>query len=95
MRNRKPLVLDEKETSLMEKVKVVEEFLEEPLDILEGDEEVFEQLSKVRNLPLEERRLYIVYTLLDCSALKVAALYQVDRKTVINRLNEIIKSKLC
>lgn len=93
MRKRKALVLDERETSLMEKVKVVEEFLEEPLDPVEGDEEIFEKLSKVRNLPLEERRLYIVYTLLDCSAIKVAALYQVDRKTVLNRICEI-KAKI-
>lgn len=89
MRKRKALVLDERETSLMEKVRIVEDFLNEPLDPVEGDEDVFEKLSKVRNLPLEERRLYIVYTLLDCSAIKVAALYQVDRKTVLNRLNEI------
>lgn len=94
MRKRKPLVLDERETSLMEKVKVVEEFLEEPLDPVQGDEEVFERLSKVRGLPLEERRLYIVYTLMDCSVVKVASLYEVDRKTVQNRLNEI-KTKLC
>lgn len=91
MRKRKALVLDERETSLMEKVKVVEDFLNEPLDMLEGDEEVFEKLIKIRNLPLEERRLFIVYTLLDCSILKVASLYEVDRKTVKGRIDEISK----
>jgi DNA-directed RNA polymerase specialized sigma24 family protein len=93
MRKRKPLVLDEKDRTLMAAVTVVEEFLGEPLDTLTGDEEIFEQLSKVKNLPLEERRLFIVYTLMDCSVPKVARLFGVDSKTVSSRLNEI-KAKI-
>lgn len=85
---RKSLILDPSNEQLCSKVKQVEEFLCEPMDIW-SDEEEYETLQKVNNLCLEEKRLYIVYALLDCSINRVAELFRVDRKTIESRINEI------
>ena len=85
---RKRLILDSSNEVLCYKVKQVEEFLNEPMDIW-SDEEEYETLQKVNNLSLEEKRLFIVYSLLDCSIPKVAKLFKVDVKTIKNRIDEI------
>lgn len=85
---RKRLLLDESNEVLCSKVKQVEEFLNEPTDIW-SDEEEYESLQKVNNLSLEEKRLYIVFALLDCSLPKVAKLFKVDVKTIKTRIDEI------
>lgn len=85
---RKSLILDESNEALCSKVKQVEEFLCEPMDIW-SDEEEYETLQKVNNLNLEEKRLYIVYALLDCSIGRVAELFKVDVKTIRTRIDEI------
>ena len=93
---RKRLLLDESNEVLCSKVKQVEEFLNEPMDIW-SDEEEYESLQKVNNLSLEQKRLYIVYALLDCSLPKVAKLFRVDVKTIKSRIDEIsekIKDKI-
>ena len=90
---RKSLILDPSNEQLCSKVKQVEEFLCEPMDIW-SDEEEYETLQKVNNLCLGEKRLYIVYALLDCSINRVAELFKVDRKTIESRINEI-KNKIC
>ena len=86
---RKRLLLDESNEVLCTKVKQVEEFLNEPMDIW-SDEEEYESLQKVNNLSLEEKRLYIVFALLDCSLPKVAKLFRVDVKTIKTRIDEIL-----
>ena len=91
MSKRKKLLLDEN-TELATKVKEVEEIITEPLTIWTNDDEWIAYRS-VADLPLEERRLFIVYSLLDCSITKVAKLLKVDRKTIDNRIFEI-KEKL-
>ena len=91
MSKRKKLLLDEN-TELSKKVKEVEKIILEPLTIWTDDDEWIAYKS-VSNLPLEERRLFIVYSLLDCSITKVAKLLKVDRKTIDNRIFEI-KQKL-
>lgn len=91
MSKRKKLLLDEN-TELATKVKEVEEIILEPLTIWTDDDE-FSAYQSVADLPLEERRLFIVYSLLDCSVTKVAKLLCVDRKTIDNRIFEI-KQKL-
>lgn len=91
MSKRKKLLLDEN-TELSKKVKEVEEIISEPLNIWTDDDE-FSAYRSVSELPLEERRLFIVYSLLDCSVTKVAKLLCVDRKTIDNRIFEI-KQKL-
>ena len=91
MSKRKKLLIDEN-TELATKVKEVEEIILEPLTIWSDDDEITAYRS-VADLPLEERRLFIVYSLLDCSVTKVAKLLCVDRKTIDNRIFEI-KQKL-
>ena len=86
---RKRLLLDESNEVLCYKVKQVEEFLNEPMDIW-SDEEEYESLQKVNNLSLEEKRLYIVFALLDCSLPRVAKLFKVDVKTIKSRIDEIL-----
>ena len=85
---RKRLILDSSNEQLCYKVKQVEEFLNEPMNIW-TDEEEYESLQKVNNLSLEEKRLYIVFALLDCSLPKVAKLFKVDVKTIKTRIDEI------
>ena len=89
MSKRKKLLLDEN-TELATKVKEVEEIISEPLTIFTDDDEWIAYRS-VADLPLEERRLFIVYSLLDCSITKVAKLLQVDNKTVKSRIDDIMK----
>ena len=91
MSKRKKLLLDDN-TELSRKVKEVEEIISEPLTIWSDDDEFYAYRS-VADLPLEERRLFIVYSLLDCSVTKVAKLLQVDTKTIKSRIFEI-KTKL-
>ena len=55
-----------------------------------SDEEEYESLQKVNNLSLEEKRLYIVFALLDCSLPRVAKLFRVDVKTIKSRIDEIL-----
>lgn len=86
---RKRLILDSSNEQLCSKVKQVEEFLNEPMDIW-SDEEEYQILQKVNNLSLEEKRLYIVFALLDCSIPKVAKLFRVDVKTIKTRIDEIL-----
>lgn len=84
---RKKLMIDDG-TELHEKVMEVEEEMGKPLDVF-GDEELNVKYSMIMALPLEERRLLIVWSLFDCSVAKVANLFNVDRHTVDSRLKEI------
>lgn len=85
---RKRLIVDEK-WELSKKVTEVEEIISEPLDIF-TDEDEWKALRSVADLPIEERRLFIVYALLDCSVPKVAKLFRVDVKTIKSRIEEIM-----
>lgn len=92
---RKRLLLDEK-WELSKKVKEVEEIISEPLNIF-TDEDEWKIFRSVADLPLEERRLFIVFALLDCSIPRVAKLFRVDVKTIKTRIDEIsekIKDKI-
>ena len=92
---RKRLLLDEK-WELSKKVTDVEEIISQPLDIF-TDEDEWKIFRSVADLPIEERRLFIVYALLDCSLPKVAKLFRVDVKTIKTRIDEIsekIKDKI-
>ena len=84
---RKRLLLDEG-TELTKKVKEVEEIISEPKNIWTDDDE-WSAFHIVYTLPLEERRLFIVFALLDCSLPKVAKLFRVDVKTIKTRIDEI------
>lgn len=85
---KKRLMLDE-DTELADKVREVEEEMSQPLTIW-SDEEEYDRYNRIMSLGLEERRLLIVWSLLDCSTSKVARLFKVDIKTVKSRINEIL-----
>lgn len=85
--NKKRLMIDEN-TELCHKVREVEEELNQPLTIFD-DFEQFVKYKKILNLPIEQRRLLIVWSLFNCSTTKVAKLFKVDVKTVKSRINEI------
>lgn len=86
-KKRKILILDPS-NELCSNVKRVEEFLNEPFTIW-TDEKEYEILQKLNSLNLEEKRLYIVFSLLDCSIPRVARLFNVDVKTIKSRIDEI------
>lgn len=86
---RKRLMLDEN-TELADKVKEVEEEMGRPLTIWD-DEDEHGKYEAIMSLGLEERRLLIVWGLLDCSNSKVSKLFDVDVKTVSSRLNGIFE----
>ena len=53
-----------------------------------------EYYKKLLELELGERRLWLVYSLLDHSIIKTAAYFRADRKTVSKAITSI-KEKLC
>lgn len=75
-------------TELANQVKEIEEEINKKMTIWD-DEDTFFKFSKINRLSLEERRLMIVFVILDCSINRVASLFQVDRKTISNRLDDI------
>lgn len=78
------------DTELVHRVTEVEDEMNSPLDIF-GDEERHEMFSQIMNLSLEERRLLIVWSILDCSFTRAAKLFKVDVKTVSSRINGIVQ----
>lgn len=46
-------------------------------------------LNRLKRLDTSERRLFIVFSELDCSIIKTAKYFQVDRRTISNRIKEI------
>ena len=86
--SKKKRLLLEEGTELVKKVKEVEEIISEPMDIWTDDDE-WSAFRRVYTLPLEERRLFIVYSLYDSNINKVANLFNVDRKTIESRIKEI------
>lgn len=77
------------DTELVHRVTEVEHEMNSPLDVF-GDEERHRMFSKIMSLSLEERRLLIVWSILDCSFTRAAKLFKVDVKTVSSRINDII-----
>lgn len=78
------------DTELVHRVTEVEDEMNSPLDIF-GDEERHRMFSKIMGLSLEERRLLIVWSILDCSFTRAAKLFKVDVKTVSSRINGIVE----
>ena len=90
--NKKPLVYSPS-NELHIQIKEYEDIINTPLSIF-GDEDEHNFINKLNKLTTEERRLFIIYSIYDCSVNKVAQLFNVDRKTIYNRINEI-KEKIC
>lgn len=80
-------------TELKDDIIYIEQYLQANIDSIWGDAELNVEFSKIMNLPIDERRLYLVYILLNQSVIKTSKYFQVDRKTV-SLLIKNIKDKL-
>lgn len=89
---RKKLHIDEN-SKFSKNINEIENFISQPLTIWDNEEE-HNILEKISNLQIEERRLFILYSLFDCSINRLAKFFDVDRKTIDSRINEI-KKKIC
>lgn len=75
-----------------EKVRYLEGVLQQKLDLW-GDEQEYNKFKKINSLNLSDRRLMLVYSIMDGSVAKTATFYKVNRKTILTnilRIKELI-----
>lgn len=77
---------------MREKVMDLENVLNEKFDIWK-DEETYSKYQLINNLNLSDKRLLLVYSILDGSVARTATYFSVDRRTVITNI-ERIKNQL-
>ena len=80
-------------TDLKPDVMYLEKLMFAHVSSIWGDEILNSEFKKLLTLDVDERRLYLVYILLNQSIIKTAKYFQVDRKTVSIVIKEI-KRKL-
>ena len=80
-------------TELKNDIIYLEQYLQANIDSIWGDEKLNIEFNKLMNLDIDERRLYLVYVLLNQSVIKTSKYFQVDRKTV-SLIIKNIKDKL-
>jgi hypothetical protein len=80
-------------TDLKNDIIYLEQYLQANINSIFSDEELNVEFSKIMNLDIDERRLYLVYILLNQSVIKTSKYFQVDRKTV-SLIIKSIKDKL-
>lgn len=73
---------------MLEKVRYIEGVLNAKLDLW-SDEETYKKYQKINTLNLSDKRLMIVYSLLDGSVAKTATFFSVNRKTIITNIERI------
>ena len=77
---------------MLERVKELEATLNEEKDIW-SDDSNDDKFDKIKRLDLSDRRLMIVFSILDCSVVKTAKYFGVDRSTIsdnIKRIKDIV-----
>lgn len=67
----------------------LEQTIKETVNDIWGDPFVRAYYIKLMDLDLSDRRLWLVYSILDHSIIKTAAYFHCDRKTVSNAINKI------
>lgn len=75
-------------TEMREKVTELEKKLDEKLTLWD-DEDIYNSLQKLNKLTVSDRRLLLVYSILDSSVVKTASYFKVSRKTILNNINRI------
>jgi hypothetical protein len=75
-------------TEMLEKVRYLEGVLQQKLDIWSDDEQ-YEKFQKINKLNLSDRRLMLVYSIMDGSIAKTATFYKVNRKTILTNILRI------
>jgi hypothetical protein len=78
---------------MLEKVRYLESVLQQKLDIWSDDEQ-YEKFQKINKLNLSDRRLMLVYSILDGSIARTATAFGVNRKTILTNLERIKKEEL-
>jgi len=73
---------------MLEKVRYLEGVLQQKLDIWSDDEQ-YEKFQKINKLNLSDRRLMLVYSIMDGSVAKTATFYKVNRKTILTNILRI------
>ena len=71
-----------------EKVRYLEGVLQQKLDLW-GDEQEYNKFKKINSLNLSDRRLMLVYSIMDGSVAKTATFYKVNRKTILTNILRI------
>jgi hypothetical protein len=71
-----------------EKVRYLEGILQQKLDLW-GDEQEYSKFQKINKLNLSDRRLMLVYSIMDGSVAKTATFYKVNRKTILTNILRI------
>ena len=71
-----------------EKVRYLEGVLQQKLDLW-GDEQEYIKFKKINSLNLSDRRLMLVYSIMDGSVAKTATFYKVNRKTILTNILRI------
>lgn len=70
------------------KVNELEKLMDNDLEIWD-DEFVYESMQRLKRLNVSDRRLLLVYSILDSSIIKTASYFRVSRKTVLTNINRI------
>lgn len=73
---------------VIEKVRYLEAVLQQKLDLW-GDEQEYSKFQKINKLNLSDRRLMLVYSIMDGSIARTASLFGVNRKTVLSNIERI------
>ena len=71
-----------------DKVRYLEGVLQQKLDLW-GDEQEYNKFKKINSLNLSDRRLMLVYSIMDGSVAKTATFYKVNRKTILTNILRI------
>lgn len=80
-------------TEMLEKVRYLENVLQQKLDLW-GDEQEYSKFQKINKLNLSDRRLMLVYSILDGSIARTATAFGVNRKTILTNIERIKKEEL-
>lgn len=73
---------------IIEQVRYLESVLQQKLDLW-GDDEQYEKFQKINNLNLSDRRLMLVYSIMDGSIARTATAFGVNRKTILANIERI------
>lgn len=83
---------------MREEVTELEHVIQTTVNDIWADPYIRNYYLKLLDLDLSDRRLWLTYSLLDHSIIKVAAYFHCDRKTASNAINRIkneIENDLC
>lgn len=73
---------------MSKKVTELEHNLDSDLGLWD-DEDVYNNLQRLKRLNTSDRRLLLVYSILDSSVIKTASYFKVSRKTILSNINRI------